>query len=124
MRAVRGKDTAPELIVRKLIHRLGYRYRLHQANLPGKPDMVFASRRKAIFVHGCFWHGHVGCPRSKRPTSNDEFWNKKLNRNIERDAAQFADLQRRGWDVLVIWECQTKDSRHLSDAVTTFLNSC
>jgi DNA mismatch endonuclease (patch repair protein) len=123
MRAVRGKDTAPELAVRKLVHRLGYRYRLHLTNLPGKPDLVFPSRRKIILVHGCFWHGHTGCPRAKRPGSNEAFWREKLDRNIARDATQAATLAGAGWHVLVIWECEIRDREQLEQRIVTFLES-
>lgn len=123
MRAVRGKDTAPELTVRKLVHRLGYRYRLHQTNLPGKPDLVFRSRRKVIFVHGCFWHGHQGCPRARRPTSNEPFWSAKLDRNIARDRAQLESLSAAGWQVLVLWECETHSKPALEVRIQIFLNS-
>src|SRR5262245_34234702 len=85
MSRVRGRDTQPEIIVRKLLHRLGYRFRLHRKGLPGKPDIVLPKYRTAIFVHGCFWHGHPGCRRSARPTTNVEFWNRKIDGNVERD---------------------------------------
>jgi DNA mismatch endonuclease (patch repair protein) len=104
--AVRGKDTAPELIVRRLVRRMGYRYRLHDRSLPGSPDLVFPSRRKAIFVHGCFWHQHR-CYRARGrrlPVINRAYWLAKLRRNRERDRA----LRRLGWRVIVIWECQAR----------------
>jgi DNA mismatch endonuclease (patch repair protein) len=110
MRRIRGKDTKPELIVRKALFAMGYRYRLHGAKLPGKPDLVFAKQRKVIFVHGCFWHNHshVGCNIARFPKSNPDYWADKLRRNVERDAARRAELRRIGWKALVIWECQTK----------------
>src|SRR4051812_39007217 len=100
MRAVKSKDTAPEMKVRRLLHRAGYRFRLHRDDLPGKPDLVFPSKRAVIFVHGCFWHQHPGCRQADRPSSNNPYWNKKLNRNIERDRAHTAALCTQGWKVL------------------------
>jgi DNA mismatch endonuclease (patch repair protein) len=110
MRRIRGKDTKPELIVRRALFAMGYRYRLHGAKLPGKPDLVFAKQRKVIFVHGCFWHNHshVRCNIARFPKSNPDYWADKLRRNVERDAARRAELRRIGWKALVIWECQTK----------------
>ncbi len=109
MRRVKGKDTAPELVVRKLIWRLGGRYRLHRADLPGKPDIVLAGRKLAIFVHGCFWHGH-DCARGARvPQANRDYWLTKVARNKARDAETRARLQAAGWRVAVIWECDLKD---------------
>lgn len=121
MRAVKGQNTEPEMVVRRLLHRLGYRYRLHRRNLPGKPDLVFGSRRKVIFVHGCFWHGH-DCKRGdRRPGTNTTYWNRKLDRNVERDKKIQTKLQVLGWDVLVIWECETRDSLELEERLTSFL---
>jgi DNA mismatch endonuclease (patch repair protein) len=123
MRAVRGKDTAPELIVRRLTHALGYRYRLHAAELPGKPDLVFPGRKKVIFVHGCFWHWH-NCKRGRRlPKAHSEYWSKKLLRNQARDRRHRRALRRAGWDVLVIWECQMKNLEKLSERIQDFLKS-
>jgi DNA mismatch endonuclease (patch repair protein) len=100
----------PELLVRKLSHRIGYRHRLHNKMLPGKPDLVYPGRRKVIFVHGCFWHQHSDpeCKIARRPKSNLEYWEPKLNRNMERDAENQAELRRIGWDYLIVWECETK----------------
>lgn len=107
MRAVKSKDTTPELIVRRLVHSLGYRYRLHRKDLPGKPDMVFAGRRKVVFVNGCFWHGH-DCKRgARKPVENADYWGPKIARNVERDAASARALQGAGWEVLTVWECET-----------------
>lgn len=122
MARVRNRDTRPEMVVRRLAHRLGYRYRLHKAGLPGRPDLVFRSRRKIIFVHGCFWHGHAKCRRATVPKSNQDFWRDKLQRNADRDAAQIAALRAAGWDTLVIWECQTKDSAGLALKIRSFLD--
>jgi len=108
MRRIRGKDTEPELVVRRALFKLGYRYRLHIKNLPGKPDLVFPKLRKVIFVHGCFWHkhSHIHCKIARLPKSNSEYWADKLRRNVERDAARRAELRRQGWKVFVIWECE------------------
>jgi DNA mismatch endonuclease (patch repair protein) len=122
MRAVRSRDTTPELIVRRAATALGYRYRLHKATLPGKPDLVFASRRKAIFVHGCFWHGH-DCKRGARePKSNVEYWRAKVQRNRDRDTKTIAALGEAGWDVLIVWECETRESDRLNDRLRRFLS--
>ena len=110
MRRVRTRDTGPELIVRKLLHANGYRYRLHPKGLPGRPDVVFRSRRKVIFVHGCFWHGHPGCKRATFPKTRASFWKNKLEAKRRRDAKVGAELRRMGWSTLVVWECETKKS--------------
>ncbi len=108
MSRVRGKDTAPERLVRSLVHRLGYRYRLHVGDLPGRPDLVFPRFRAVILVHGCFWHQHH-CPAGDRlPKSRVAYWQAKLEGNVRRDARQRRALQRLGWRVLVIWECETE----------------
>jgi DNA mismatch endonuclease (patch repair protein) len=121
MRSVKAKNTKPEMIVRRLAHGLGYRYRLHQAGLPGKPDLVFGSRRAVIFVHGCFWHSHDGCARATKPSANAKFWQDKLSRNTARDARHLAALAEIGWRTLVIWECETKDRQSLSARLQEFL---
>ena len=120
MARIRGKDSQPEMRVRRLVFSLGYRFRLHQRDLPGAPDLVFRGRRKAIFVHGCFWHQH-DCPRGSRPTSNTEFWNNKLDRNIERDRKNIAALTEAGWSTLVVWECEIKALDSLALRITDFL---
>lgn len=121
MSRVRGKDTSPEIIVRSLIHSLGYRFRLHRKNLPGKPDIIFPCRRKLIFVHGCFWHGH-DCTRGNRvPKTNDVYWKDKIGRNIERDKKHQRELSLLGWRTFVIWECQIKDVDALRSAIISFL---
>lgn len=123
MRAIRSKNTGPEMTVRRLVYSLGYRYRLHRKDLPGKPDLVFASRRKVIFLHGCFWHGH-DCKRGSRiPKTNIEYWEKKLTRNKSRDAEHKTVLEEQGWSVFVIWECQTKDEAALKNLLKSFLES-
>ena len=106
MAAIRGKDTKPELVVRRLLHSLGYRYRLHGRDLPGKPDIVLAARRKIVEIRGCFWHRHPGCPLAAVPVTRADFWQKKFSRNVARDAENLAALERLGWDVLVVWECE------------------
>ncbi|WP_074962832.1 very short patch repair endonuclease [Jannaschia rubra] len=110
MRKIRGKDTKPEMVVRRMVHGLGYRYRLHKKGLPGSPDLAFSSRRKAIFVHGCFWHAHPdpGCPIAKTPKSRVDFWEAKFARNRERDQRKKAELEELGYDVLVVWECELR----------------
>lgn len=108
MSRIKGRNTSPELAVRRLVHSLGYRFRLHKKGLPGTPDLVFASRCKVIFVHGCFWHRHEGCKRSSSPASRTEYWAEKFKRNLERDAESESALRQLGWDVLVVWQCETK----------------
>lgn len=123
MARIRSKDTKPEISVRRLVHGMGYRYRLHAKDLPGRPDLVFRPRRKVIFVHGCFWHRHDRCARNRLPRSPErrEYWSSKLNGNVRRDHRNAAALERMGWDVLVIWECQTKDLGHVALTVRQFL---
>ena len=124
MAAIKSKATKPELIVRQLAHRLGFRFRLHRKDLPGKPDLVFVSRRKIIFVHGCFWHQHPNdaCLDSKLPKSNLTYWPPKLQRNVERDASNQKSLYKLGWRVLVVWECETKKKARLEARLIEFLN--
>ena len=122
MSRVRGKDTSPEIFVRSLIHRLGYRFRLHSKDLPGKPDIVFPSRKKVIFVHGCFWHGH-DCPRGSRiPKSNQEYWKFKIKKNIARDRQNSVDLKTMGWKSSVFWECELKNEVTLQSQIIDFLD--
>jgi DNA mismatch endonuclease (patch repair protein) len=125
MRAIRGKDTAPELIVRRTAYHMGYRYRLRVKTLPGKPDLVFSSRRKVIFVHGCFWHQHPAakCADARPPRSNLAYWQPKLARNVERDAEHVITLKANGWRSLVIWDCETKHMRQLTARLRQFLRS-
>lgn len=120
MAQVKNKNTAPEIIVRKNLHRLGYRFRLHRRDLPGNPDIVLPRYKAVIFVHGCFWHGH-DCPRGKRPSSRQEFWDEKLDRNIERDKVNQETLRKMGWKVIVIWECETKDRQDLDVRLKKYL---
>lgn len=121
MSRIRAKNTGPEMRVRRLAHALGYRYRLHQAGLPGKPDLVFRKRRAVIFVHGCFWHQHEGCRLQRQPKSRLEYWLPKLARNIERDEEVRRKLEALGWDILVIWECEVRDREALSAILREFL---
>lgn len=123
MSRIRSKDTKPEMRVRRIVHGLGYRYRLHASDLPGRPDLVFRPRRSVIFVHGCFWHRHEGCSRNRIPKLPErrEFWRHKLNGNARRDRLNQAALRRMGWDVLVIWECETKDIDRLVERIREFL---
>lgn len=120
MQAVKGRDTGPEWDVRRLLHRAGYRYRLHARNLPGTPDIVFPARRKAIFVHGCFWHGHE-CRIGQPPKSRLDYWGAKIAANRNRDARKQAELVALGWSVLVIWQCKIKDLDALESQLWAFL---
>ena len=121
MRAVKAQDTTPEMKVRRLLHRMGYRYRLHRRDLPGKPDIVFVSRRKVIFVHGCFWHGH-SCKRGNRlPKTNVEYWKAKILRNVERHATQLNEIGVAGWEALTLWECELTDDEATGRRLNTFL---
>lgn len=121
MSRVSGKNTKPELVVRSLLHNMGYRFRLHRNDLPGKPDITLPRYKKVIFVHGCFWHGHSDCPRSKRPTTNQIFWREKLDKNIERDKVSENKLRELGWNVLVIWTCEVKSTIRLQSKLLSFL---
>lgn len=121
MSRVKGKDTAPELFVRSLVHRLGYRFRLHRRDLPGAPDLVFVSRGKVIFVHGCFWHGHNCVRGDRQPKSNSDYWKRKIAKNKERDRSRRTQLRDLGWDVLVVWECQLRDEEKLAQELIAFL---
>jgi DNA mismatch endonuclease (patch repair protein) len=122
MRAVKGRDTAPERAVRRLVHSLGYRYSLRRDDLPGRPDIACVSRRKAIFVHGCFWHGH-DCSRGARaPRANAAYWSAKIARNVARDARTLEALAALGWSALVVWECDLKDDAALAARIRAFLS--
>ncbi len=123
MSAVKSKDTKPEMIVRRLVHGMGYRYRLHRKDLPGKPDLVFASRKKIIFVHGCFWHRHFCRQGRSLPKVRRRFWRKKFDTNVARDRKNIRRLRKEGWGVLVIWSCQTKPQKmeRLTKRIENFL---
>jgi DNA mismatch endonuclease (patch repair protein) len=125
MRRIRSKNMKPELIVRSAVHRLGYRFRLHARELPGKPDIVRRKHKQAIFVHGCFWHLHPkrGCLDARLPKSNTDYWHEKLNRNVERDENAITSLKKAGWRVLVIWECETKHRQKLEQRLHKFLSA-
>ncbi|NKI94671.1 DNA mismatch endonuclease (patch repair protein) [Rhizobacter sp. SG703] len=122
MKKIRGKDTKPELVVRSLLHRLGYRYRLHRKDLPGTPDIVFASRKSVLFVHGCFWHGH-GCRIGRLPKSKLDYWGPKIEANRLRDGRKEAALSEAGWTVGVVWQCGLADSAALETWLEVFLNT-
>lgn len=124
MRAVRGRDTRPEMAVRRLLHRLGYRFRLHRADLPGRPDLAFPVRHKAVFVHGCFWHGHT-CAKASKPKSNASYWSAKIAGNKWRDRQHSRALRALGWRVLTVFECATHPSKtdRLAPRLLRFLES-
>lgn len=123
MGRVRGRDTKPEMRVRKLAHAMGYRYRLHRKDLPGKPDLVFPGRKKVIFVHGCFWHRHRSqkCKLARLPKSRLDFWLPKLNANRQRDLKNVRKLKSLGWKVLIVWECESASNEHLENKLRDFL---
>lgn len=122
MRAVKSRDTRPEMRVRRLLHRMGYRYRLQRKDLPGRPDIVFGPRRRVIFVHGCFWHGH-DCKRGARvPATNTAYWQAKIARNVDRHARQLDALITKGWAALTLWECELRDQDVLMDRLKKFLD--
>lgn len=121
MAAVGTKDTGAEKAVRSVVHRLGYRYALHRTDLPGKPDLVFVSRQKIIFVHGCFWHGH-SCRYGRLPKSRLDYWQSKITANRARDREQVSQLRKQGWSVLTVWQCQLKNNRSLEVRIMRFLD--
>lgn len=123
MAKVRSQDTQPEMLVRCLVFKMGYRYRLHRRSLPGKPDLVFSSRRKAIFIHGCFWHGHNCRLGDRLPKTRIEFWTNEISTNRARDETNLMKLTEMGWEVLVIWECQLKESLVLEQKIIAFLDN-
>lgn len=122
MRRIRAKDTKPEVRVRRLLRSMGYSgYRLHRRDLPGTPDIAFIGRRKAIVIHGCFWHGHDCKKGNRRPKTNQYYWLPKIRRNQERDSFNFKALNELGWNVLVLWECEMKDNEQLSKRIEEFM---
>jgi DNA mismatch endonuclease (patch repair protein) len=123
MRAIRSKGMKPEMLVRQLVRSLGFGYRLHRKDLPGKPDLAFIGRKKAIFVHGCFWHQHAECREGRLPSSNQAYWTPKLQRNVERDRQDLQNLEAKGWRTLVVWECETKAESALRDSIRSFLEA-
>ncbi len=123
MSRIRGKDSVPEMKLRRLIHGMGFRYRLHVKDLPGTPDMVFPSRHAVIFMHGCFWHGHEECRIARPPKSRIDFWKEKLEANRRRDLSHQGQLSELGWHVLVVWECQVDDTSKVARLVREFLSN-
>ena len=121
MARIRSRHTAPELAVRRLAHRLGFRFRLHRRDLPGVPDLTFPGRQKVIFVNGCFWHRHAGCKFACKPKSNVEFWSRKFRVTVRRDARVREKLKAMGWGILTVWECETKDHSKLTASLRRFL---
>lgn len=123
MRRVKQRDTAPELIVRKILFAAGYRYRVHRRDLPGSPDVVFPGRRKIIFVNGCFWHGHENCSRASLPRTRFQYWKERILKNQERDVRSITALEKLGWIVATVWECETRDLPFLEERLVRFLES-
>lgn len=121
MRSVKSKNTGPEMTVRRLLHAMGFRYRLHRKDLPGRPDIVFPSRRKIIFVHGCFWHAH-GCSKGRPPKSRLDYWLPKLEQNANRDRTKIEQPAAAGWDVLVVWQCELKELEDLTTRLQDFVD--
>jgi DNA mismatch endonuclease (patch repair protein) len=121
MSRIRSKDTKPELLIRRMLHGLGYRYSLHRRDLPGVPDLVFPSRKKVILVHGCFWHQHKGCSDGRPPKSRKEYWLPKLLRNVERDGRNISKLRRNKWSVILLWECEIANVDSIRKRLVHFL---
>lgn len=121
MAAIQSTNTKPELAVRRLVHGMGYRYRLHAKELPGKPDIVFPSRKKIVFVHGCFWHHHQGCRYATSPKTRMNFWNEKFAQNVARDRRNRLALKKAGWTVMIVWQCELKNSEKLARRIDGFL---
>lgn len=121
MSRVKGRDTGPEKVIRSILHAMGYRFRLHEKRLPGKPDIVLPRHQRVVLVHGCFWHGHQGCNRSKRPKSNVDFWNRKIDGNIRRDVENQEKLRTAGWKILTVWQCQIRDRERLQNRLRDFM---
>lgn len=119
MRRVRGRDTAPEIAVRSVLHQLGYRFRIHRRDLPGNPDIVLPRWKTSIFVHGCFWHSHIGCSRARIPKTHTDYWKAKLGRNVRRDAQVRRDLAAMGWRVHVVWECELRYREDLKQSLSS-----
>lgn len=120
MSRIRSKNTKPELLVRSLLHRMGYRFRLHRKDLPGKPDIVLPKYKTVIFVNGCFWHRHKGCKRCTTPSSNEKYWQTKFERNVKKDRINQSELKKLGWKILIIWECEIADSARLKRTIDQF----
>lgn len=122
MALVRGKNTEPEMVVRRLLHGMGYRFRLHRRDLPGCPDIVLPRHGKVVFVHGCFWHHHKGCKRATLPTTRADFWREKILKNVERDVRVLKELKREGWQALVLWECQLRGIDKVARKLQVFMS--
>jgi len=122
MQAVRGTNTAPEMVVRSLLHQMGYRFRLHRKDLPGSPDIVLPKHRKIVLVHGCFWHGHEECKRAKLPVNNANTWRMKIEKNQARDQRNITELRHHGWDVLIVWECELKEITQVAERLRDFIS--
>lgn len=123
MATIQAANTKPELAVRRLVHGMGYRYRLHAKELPGKPDIVFPGRKKIVFVHGCFWHRHRGCRYATSPKTRTDFWNEKFVKNVARDRRNRLALKKMGWAVMVVWQCELKNSEKLARRIDGFLQN-
>ena len=123
MARIKGSNTKPELIVRRIVHSLGFRFRLHRRDLPGTPDIIFSRLKFALFVHGCFWHRHAGCRLTTSPRANAEFWNEKFSRNVKRDKKAARQLRSGGWHVAVVWECETKNPERLKRRLAKLLKT-
>jgi DNA mismatch endonuclease, patch repair protein len=123
MASVKQKHTKPELIVRSYLHNLGFRFRVQRKDLPGSPDIILPKHRTVIFVHGCFWHQHQGCTKARRPTSNQDYWDNKLSGNVQRDKKKTAALRKLGWNVITVWECETKDLSKLQKRLRTIISN-
>jgi DNA mismatch endonuclease, patch repair protein len=121
MSRIKGKDTKPEKLVRSLLHRMGYRFRLHVRDLPGNPDIVLPRHRKIVFMNGCFWHGHPNCKRAKLPETNRPFWEEKIGKNMKRDRSTLRKLRKTGWRVLVVWQCEMRDKTMLENSLRRFM---
>jgi DNA mismatch endonuclease (patch repair protein) len=124
MRRVPQRDTKPELIVRRALHALGYRFRVHRKDLPGSPDIVLPRYRLCIFVHGCFWHRHDGCRLTTTPATNEDFWRKKFEANMRRDREASDSLRAHGWRVALVWECETRNAELLNERLKTIISAC
>lgn len=123
MGRIKGKNTKPELVVRRALHSLGYRFRLHRGDLPGRPDIVLPKYKTALFVHGCFWHRHPDCPKASTPKTRAEFWKDKFETNVMRDRRNVEALNNAGWQVLTVWECETKQAKALATRLNALLKS-
>ncbi|MGZ8910679.1 MAG: very short patch repair endonuclease [Methylococcaceae bacterium] len=122
MARIRSQNTAPEIKLRKLIFSMGFRYRLHYKGLPGRPDIIFPGKKKVIFMHGCFWHGHPNCRASKLPQTRKDFWESKIHTNKERDKRNIMELEKLNWKVLVVWQCELKNLSNIQEIIRLFLS--